>query len=309
MPMSPIKQVAAPQDGRRTLVVIRNPTSRHARGQRFAAVLAALETRGCQIEVRETEAAGHAIALARDAIAGGCDAVVAAGGDGTINEVLNGVAGSAMPFAILPLGTANVLARELGLSLAPDAIADAIVGGDARPVPLGRLRLADGTLRYFVLMAGIGVDAHVVAAVNQALKRRLGKAAYVLCLLQQLGGFNLPRYRVEIDGAAYEAASVIVAKAQRYGGAYTCAPAARLHDTHFHVCLFERSGRVATVRYVLALARGKLAARTDYRIVTGRQISITGPHNDPVQADGDLVAGLPVEIDMVDAALSLVTPL
>lgn len=301
--------VAALHGPRRRLLVIQNPTSRGAGLRRFADVVAALRARGCDVVVQRTEAAGHAIDLARAAAAAGhCDVVVAAGGDGTISEVLNGLAGRALPLAVLPLGTANVLARELGLSLAPEAICGAIVDGEMRSMPLGRIRAADGTTRVFLLMAGAGFDAHVVATVNQTLKRHLGKGAYVAGSVKQLGSFGFPRYRIDIDGTSYEAASVVVAKARHYGGGFTCAPAATLADARFHVCLFERAGRLAAVRYALALARGRLAARPDYRIVQGSRIRISGPDGDPVQADGDHVAGLPVEIDMIEGGLALMTP-
>jgi YegS/Rv2252/BmrU family lipid kinase len=267
-----------------------------------------LKAHGCEIQVHETAGPAHATELARSAATDDVDAVVAAGGDGTINEVLNGLVGSAVPMAILPLGTANVLARELGLSLSPDAVAETIVCGDASPLPLGRLHRAGGGVRHFLMMAGIGFDARVVATVGQRLKRRLGKGAYAAVSLKQLGGFGFPRYRVEVDGAAYEAASVVVAKARYYAGPYSCAPAARLDDAYFHVCLFERGGRLAAARYAFALARGRLADRHDYRIVTGQRLTIAGPLDDPVQADGDLVAVLPITIEMVPAALRLITP-
>ena len=157
-------------------------------------------------------------------------------------------------------------------------------------------------------MLGAGFDAHVVAGLNPFLKRRLGKGAFVAETLRQLAVFPFPRYEAIIDGAAHRAASVVVAKARYYGGAYCCAPAAGLSDPYFHVCLFERPGPLAAARYAHALVRGRLAAQPGYRIVTGSRVRIVGPAGDPVQGDGDIVAALPVDIDMAPNGLNLVMP-
>lgn len=290
------------------LLVIHNPTAGFGRGRRFDRTLRRLADLGCPIEVRRTAVRGDAEALARAAAAEGCGRVVAAGGDGTINEVVNGVAGSDRPLALLPLGTANVLAAEIGLDLDPDALARTIVDGAPRPICLGRIRGADGEVRLFSLMAGVGFDAHAVAGVSAGLKRLVGKGAYVVESLRQLVAFPFPTYRVTVDGAAYEAASVVVANGHYYGGRYSCAPDARLDKPKLHVCLFERRGALAALRYALALLRGRLDALSDYRIVTATRVRVEGPPGDPVQADGDIVAALPVEIEVVPAALRLVMP-
>jgi diacylglycerol kinase family enzyme len=170
------------------------------------------------------------------------------------------------------------------------------------------LRDREGRIRLFTLMAGAGFDAHVVAGVDPSLKKLLGKGAYVAEMARQLAVFRFPRYSVTIDGEAYGAASVVVAKARHYGGAFTCAPDARLDDPRLHICLFERAGPLATLAYALDLARGALARRRDYRIVAGSRVRIEGPAADPVQADGDIVARLPVDIDVVPDGLRLVRP-
>lgn len=292
----------------REVVVIHNPAAGGRTRARFAATVRRLEGLGCRVEVRGTAGPGEAEALARQAVAEGWSRVVVAGGDGTINEALNALAGSATALGLIPLGTANVLAREIGLEEAPATVARAIVSGAVRPVCLGRLSEAGGRVRSFALMAGAGFDAHVVAGVGLGLKRRIGKGAYVLESLRQLALFPFPTYRVTVDGRAYEPASVVVAKARHYGGAYTCAPAARLDEPRFHVGLFERRGPLAAARYALALVRGTLAERADYRIVTGARVTIEGPAGDPVQVDGDVLARLPIEIEMVPDALDLIVP-
>ena len=300
----------AREDGSRAqrLTVIFNPVAGLGRRRRYTETLRHLDALGCRLDVRQTGGPGDAEIFARAAAEGGCDRVVVAGGDGTINEAVNGLAGAGVPLAILPLGTANVFAAEIGLDLDPRTIAETVAGGPARPVCLGRVREADGGSGLFSLMLGAGFDAHVVAGVNLKLKRIAGKGAYVAESLRQLAAFRFPRYRVTVDGTAYEAASVVVAKAHYYGGRYVVAPDARLEQPRFHVCLFERGGPLAAARYALALQMGRLPVLPDYRIVTGTQVRIDGPAGDPVQADGDVIAHLPVEIEIVPDALSLVMP-
>lgn len=297
---------------RRRLLVVFNPTAGRRRQGRLAATLRHLASAGCDLALRETAARGDAERFAREAAAltngAAADLFVVAGGDGTINEAVNGLIagrnGVPLPLlAVVPLGTANVLAQEIGLSMIPAAIARDIASGAPRAIHVGA---ANG--RCFTMMAGVGFDAHVVAGVSPTVKRRLGKAAYVLESLRQLFRFGFPRYRVTIDGRAHDAASVIVAKGHFYGGRFVCAPAARLEAPEFQVCLFERGGRWNAIRYALALALGRLPRLGDYRIVPGRSVVIEGPAGDPVQGDGDIIARLPVSIELVAQPLRLVVP-
>jgi len=299
---------------RRTLQVILNPIAGASRSQRAAATLAALRARGCDLEVRETERKGDAQRFAAAARGASIDALVVAGGDGTINEAINGLVeagetgGAAPPLAILPLGTANVLAAEIGLDLAPESLAATIAEGPARAICLGRARQADGATRVFTQMAGAGFDAHVVAHLDLALKRCIGKGAYVWQSLVELLRFGHPRYRVTLDGVAVEAASVIVANGRCYGGPYVVAPDASLAAPSFQVCLFATGGVGAVLRGGLALLRNRIADLPDVRLVTARAVTIEGPAGDPVQGDGDIIARLPVTLSVLPDALQLVMP-
>ncbi len=294
----------------RRLLVIYNPTAGGSRRQRFEAVLAALADLGCPMDVRPTSGPGDAAALARDADPAAYDLVVAAGGDGTINEVVNGLMGLnhvAPPLAVLPLGTANVLAAELGLDLVPAHIARVIARGPVRSVSLGRASAPDGEGRVFSLMAGAGFDARVVAGIDLRVKRLLGKGAYVLQGLYQMSLRKPPPLSVTVDGRAYEAASVVVSNARFYGGRYLLAPEARLEDPLLHVCLFRYGDTRSILRYALALQHGRLRQDDRFRIVTGRDIRIEGDPGAPLQADGDIIAHLPVRISALPDALRMVT--
>ncbi|MEE8276438.1 MAG: diacylglycerol kinase family protein [Alphaproteobacteria bacterium] len=304
---------------RRRLLVIHNPVAGRRRRQRFQAVLDLLERHGDELSLRATEAPGDAIRLARQIEAGDGDLVVAAGGDGTINEVINGLVAEGrpapLPLAIVPLGTSNVLAAEIGLGRSPAVVERAIREGPVRRVSLGRITgagvpMANG--RSFILMAGVGIDAHAVADVDPGLKRRFAQGAYVWAGMRQALRSRRRRYEVEIDGVRHEAAWVVVAKARRYGGPFVIAARARLDDPRFEVCLFARGGVWAMARYGSALVLGRLARSPGFSSVLGRRVRIAASPSElgeePVQCDGDHMARLPVEVEVVPEALDLVVP-
>ncbi|MCK6452437.1 MAG: diacylglycerol kinase family lipid kinase [Alphaproteobacteria bacterium] len=294
------------------LLVVHNPISGWPvagwfRRRLLARVVARLRRAGARVEVRRTAARGDAERFARAALAQGFERIVVAGGDGTINEAANALAGSALPLAVVPLGTANVLAAEIGLGGGADAIARVILDGRPARVSLG----AVGG-RRFVMMAGIGFDARVVRAVDPAAKRWLGKLAYVAATLAELGRFRPRRYAITADGRRFEAGSVIVAKGRHYAGNFVAAPDARLDDACFQVCLFRAGDRRAILRYATALARGRLHRLDDVTIVAARSVMVErlgdSAVTEPVQGDGDIVGRLPVRIAVLPHALTLMVP-
>jgi diacylglycerol kinase (ATP) len=295
------------------LLVIANPYAGSRPPARTEAALAPmlrrLEAAGCAIELRWTGRRGDAEDFARQAAlqaaagAAPWDLLAVAGGDGTINEVVNGLAaagqGWPLPLAVLPFGTANVLAAEIGLASRADAVTTVLRG---RP-QAAHVGVANG--RCFTMMAGAGFDAHVVHGVDPAWKRRLGKGAYGLEMLRQLVRYPFARYRVIVDGTTHDAASVVIAKGRYYGGRFICAPQARLGDPGFQVCLFESGGRRAAVTYALALGSGRLSRRADYRILPATSLRIEGPESDPVQGDGEVLTRLPVDITLAPQPMRL----
>jgi YegS/Rv2252/BmrU family lipid kinase len=285
------------------VAVIYNPAAGWHRRRRFHRVLDGLAALGCPVTVLATTARGDAEAFARMLDTGAFDVVAAAGGDGTINEIANGLVGRGLPLAVIPLGTANVLAAEIGMPESPLAIARVIADGTSRPIALGYV---DG--RRFIQMAGVGFDAHVVAHVTPGLKRALGKLAYVLWSLAGLFRFPFQRYRLTIDGATFEAASAVIANGHYYAGRYTCAPDARLEEPTLKVCLFETSGRLSVLRYGLALLLGRLDRLSDVRVVTATTIAIEGGAGEPVQGDGDIVAHLPLTAGLNGVTLDVIFP-
>src|SRR5262245_6954863 len=265
--------------------------------------MAHLEEMGCRVTVHQTTGRGDAQAVASRITKDQCDRIVVAGGDGTVNEVLNGLTPDSPPVALIPMGTANVLAAEIGLGSRPEEIARTIASGEARPVSLGEV---NG--RKFVLMAGVGFDAIVVATVPSRLKRMISKGAYVLASMKQFLRGGLPHFEVHVDGVRCEAASIIIANAHFYGGKFVCAPEARMDSPDLQVCLFERRGRLFVGIYALALLLRVLHRMPGYRIIAARQIEIRRPDGAAIQADGDSVGATPARVTVLPRAAWLVFP-
>jgi diacylglycerol kinase family enzyme len=217
----------------------------------------------------------------------------------------------------VPLGTANVLAHELGLGFSAAAVAQTLTAGHeilmqpGEAIGEGR---EEGRTRQFSLMAGAGFDAKVVAGVSAPLKRRLGRAAYVWRSLVEARRYRPVRYAVEIDGVRHEAASVIVTHGRHYAGPYVVAPDAALGKPLLHVCLFERWGRSQTLRFGLALLLGRLPRTAGYRVIAGHDIRVSVLSNagearrQPVQIDGDDALTLPVSIALAASTVRLLRP-
>lgn len=285
------------------VLVIFNPVAGIRRKLQFEHVLDALEEKGCRVLTKPTGKRGDAEAFAAAITPDEVDVVVAAGGDGTINEVLNGLQGSPIPFGIIPLGTANVLAAEVGLMLDADHVAETIANGEPTDIYLGSVND-----RVFITMAGAGFDAHVVAGVGSKLKRWLGKGAYVWRSLVELFAFPFGYYDVTIDGVNLRAASVVVCNAHFYGGTFTCAPDARLHDGTLHVCLFRKPGALSAMRYALGLGLGRLHTFDDVDVIVGQRVEVGGTRPEPIQGDGDILAQLPMTANLAKTKLRMMMP-
>ncbi|MGY6769057.1 diacylglycerol/lipid kinase family protein [Komagataeibacter sp. NFXK3] len=274
-------------DASRSVTIIVNPTAGRRRSGHATRLAGVLRRAGVAVQVVQTRARGHATALARNAVRqGGCSHVVATGGDGTVAEVARGLAGSDVVLAVLPVGTANVLARELGLPFDEGLLARSIIAGSCATVWPGVLHTAQGR-SLFVQMAGVGFDAHVVHTVSPRLKKAVGRAAYVVSVLRALWSYRYPVLRVEVDGVAHEASSVIISKGALYAGPHVLAPASMQAEKAFSVVLFGNAGPWATLRYGLALLRGTLPRQKDVTILRASTVAIPAPTGLPVQSDGD----------------------
>ena len=286
--------------------LIFNPAARRMQAGRarfVQEVLAGLASEGLKVDVMATCGPGDATRLARGVISGGCDAVIVCGGDGTVNEVVGGLAGSPVPLLVIPGGTSNVLAREIGL---PRLLSDCVAllrRGAIRRIPLGR-----AGERYFVLMAGIGVDAGIVAASSSLLKRYIGEGAFWLAGFQQLAKYHFSPFDLVIDGNAYRATFALLSRAKNYGGPFQLTPEASLFSNHFVVCLFQSHFRWRYLYYLGKVARREHTRLADVLMLKGRTIQVSGSAKVQVQVDGELLGNLPQTFSIEDDALSLIVP-
>lgn len=291
------------------VLVIYNPTAGRRRKRKLDAVLKRLRAAGCELLLRETRARGDAERLAREARREGPDIVAAAGGDGTASEAVNGLAGSRLPLAFIPLGTANVLALEIGLKTRPDAVARAIAAGKRRTIHVGRIvsKGKQRASRRFVMFAGMGYDAYIVENIDPALKRGTGKGAYVWQAVRGAMTEKWPRRRVVIDGKEFRAASVIVCNGKYYAGPFAVAPEGRLEDPFLHACVVPRLGFWWALRYGFGLLTSLISKDPSARVVRAKRILIEG-EGAPIQGDGDLAARLPAEISVDPEPLDIIVP-
>lgn len=292
----------------RRLLVIHNPTAGRRAAKTLARWLAALDALGAAITLENTEGPLHAREIARGADPKRFDAVAVAGGDGTINEAVNGLVGSDLPLAVLPLGTANVLANELGLPRDVEALARIAAFAPVRLVRPGEILSGGERVEAwrFLLMAGVGFDAEVVAHLDLKLKRRIGKAAYVWGSFAQLLRHASTRLDAALDQRPIGCGSLVVARAHFYGGRFVLAPEARLDADRLFAVVFEGSSRLATARYLVAAVAQCLAQQHDVRVIAAEQIELSGPPGTPVQIDGDIRARLPARIRLADAMVGLI---
>jgi diacylglycerol kinase (ATP) len=288
---------------RQNVLVVYNPIA-GSRSSLLERTLKSLESLGVQIVLRETRGPGDGETLCREAIGQkSYSAVVAAGGDGTINEVANGLLGTETPLGIIPLGTVNLLAMEMGLQKDPGQVARCIAFAPARPINVGLVNE-----RAFLLMVGAGFDGRVVAGVSSSLKKVIGKGAYVVAGLAEIS-FNFPaRLTVEVDGAKYEAAWAVVSNSSYYAGKFALAPAGNLQSPGFTVSLIPGKTQSGLISGLVAVWRDRKAKRGWTQLNSVNRVTIKSDQNDPAQMDGDYFAPLPLTLTQAPQSLNLIMP-
>ena len=290
----------------RRATLIYNPAARKLQrgcGEKLRKIKDALTSFGVQAEFLPTERSLHAAELSRKAVESGTELIIVCGGDGTVNEVIAGMAGSAVPLLVLPAGTANVLAKDLRLDKGLTAPLRLLQKGAVRRIALG---MANG--RPFALMAGIGVDAGVVAAVHPALKKKAGQGAFWLAGFRQLFQYSFPELELTSGGNTYRATFAVIARSHSYGGPLSLVPQADLFADRFDVCLFEGRSRWVYLRYlVFALFRRHLHL-SGVRHFAASSVDVQGDPGLWIQVDGELLGHVPARFTILPDALSLVVP-
>lgn len=271
-----------------------------------------LNASGSPVDSIATTGPGHAGEIARQEIERGADRILVAGGDGTINEVANGMAFSEVPLGVLPAGTANVLACELGIGKSMERAAHTLADSVPERVALGSVTngLADAR-RYFLLMAGIGLDAEIVYHLNTRMKETFGKVAYWIGGFSKLGR-RIPEFVVEVNGRQFRAGFALLSRVRNYGGDLEIAPTISLLDDEFEMVLFEGESSVGFLKYMLAVVAHQQQNMHGIRIMRTRQAAFlpaAGPR-DPIhlQVDGEYVGAAPARVEIVPNALTLLVP-
>lgn len=262
---------------------------------------------GISCETMLTRKPGDASIMARNASNGGFDVIIAGGGDGTVNEVVNGLVGSKTPLGILPTGTVNVLARELGIPINLHKAAGIIAEGKVGNIDLG---CANG--RFFTLMAGFGFDAEVVANVLQPMKDMIGSSAYAIKALEMLTKYQATNVSIELPSETYstEAFLIIVANVSTYTYNLKMAPYASPDDGLLDICVFERDGmdRFGFAGQIADLFAQKHMQHPAVRYYRASNITIRSKPEINVQLDGDTFGTTPVEISVAHKMLPVMMP-
>mgnify|MGYP000855441525 CR=1 FL=1 len=281
------------------------------RAGRLNRVIDVLRAAGHGVTPLPTHGPGTAGQIAKDSVKSGADLILALGGDGTLNEVLAGVIHSDVPLALIPAGTANVFAREVGLGTKPLKAAARLHELVPRRVSAGLLRCEPGPReRYFLLMAGAGLDAHIVYHLNLPLKFRMGQIAYWLGAFKQLAR-QLDEFEVQAGGESYRCTFALASRVRNYAGYLEIAQSTSLLEDDFEFVLFEgRSTLRFYSKYLGAVVTGRTSKTKGIRILRCAKACFAGPPGSRVyvQVDGECAGRLPASVEIVPAAVTVLIP-
>ncbi|MCU0782940.1 MAG: diacylglycerol kinase family lipid kinase [Verrucomicrobia bacterium] len=292
--------------------VIFNPAAKGEKAERFRRQLDAI---GATCALKKTAAPGDARRLAAEAVREGFELIIAAGGDGTINEVLNGIGDAPDGFTrvclgVLPLGTVNVFARELGIPLAVEKAWAVIRRGRETRIDLPCVEFSASGVqqrRHFAQLAGAGLDARAIERVSWSHKKRIGPLAYVVAGLKVLAG-KLPQIGVSTGANRAEGELILIGNGRRYGGNYKIFPQADLRDGLLDVCVFPRAGWLTLARCGLSLlASGKVPAGVVQRLQAETFI-LSSESPAPFELDGELIGHLPATFSIECGRLRVLAP-
>jgi diacylglycerol kinase (ATP) len=256
-------------------------------------------------EIIQTAGPHAAANLAAEAAARGSDLIVAAGGDGTCGDVVNGLVGTNARLGVIPLGTGNDFIRCLGLDNNLSRAVHTLFYGKPRPVDLG---LTQG--RWFINIAGCGFDAVVAERMSKGFRYLRGTPAYVAAVCQCLLSFRPSRMWLTINGERLDVMAMLcaVANAQYYGGGMCIAPDARIDDGLLDVCIVGDMGRLEFLRAFPQVFKGAHVTHPKVTMLRGRHVTIESDMPLPVLVDGDVLTNTPVEFTLVSHAIHVMAP-
>jgi len=274
-------------------------------------VAGALVAAGHGVSIIETEGPGTAGAIARRQIEQGADLILALGGDGTLNEILPGVVRTGVPLGVVPGGTANVLARELGLGVSALRMVPRLAECVPIRVPVAVLKCEPGAApRYFLLMAGVGFDAHIVYRLNLPLKAKAGQLAYWISSFSEFFR-RLDEFQVEVNGETFTCSFALASRVRNYAGYLHIARRVSLEKPEFEMVLFEGASALRSyLKYLAAVVTGRTANVRGMSFLRATSARFSGPQ-DPriyVQVDGEYAGRLPATVELEPDALTLLVP-
>src|SRR5882672_5960297 len=267
---------------------------------------------GIETELQETTEPGEATFMARRAVEQSRQLAIVCGGDGTVNEAVNGLACSQVPLAVLPSGTANVLAKELSIPWNLPRAAKRIIGAPYRRIALGLAtpEKSSGEPRYFISLAGAGPDGAIVAAVRPEIKLRAGIIAYWQEGFKQLTRYTFPRFRVTTGDQSIDTTLVIVGRTKHYGGPFKITTEADLLRPEFELAFVTTRSAWRYISYLPLIWAGKLRGARHVRFFKASSLHCASTSSSPVliQVDGEPAGCLPVDFRIVPDALTLAIP-
>jgi len=300
-------------------LLIHNPnagTGGNARRRLIDEARQFLSENGILAELAETTGPGHATEIAQKATRDGRELVIACGGDGTLNEVVNGLAtarnGHRVPLALLPGGTANIMAKELDIPWDIPGAAKHLLNADVREIALGMAKPLEEPekARYFLSVSGCGPDGMIVYSVDLGLKARVGILAYWWQGVREVLRYTFPRFRVRTGDRQMEATLVVVGRTKNYGGPFKITDRADLFEDQFEVMALTTQSGLKYLSYLPTLWMGNLRKEEDVHFWKADTLVCEPLDANPVyaQVDGESLARLPVEFSIVPKALKLLVP-
>ncbi len=288
-----------------SILIIGNPIAGSYAKEKIEKAKKLLISSGISVDLFLTEKKGDAEKKAGDALKEKQTMILVAGGDGTINEVINGAANSEIPIGILPLGTTNVLAHEIGIPKDFKKAIDLIKTGTAHKISLGKISKENSNMsRYFILMTGIGFDGYTVYNISDRLKKISGKSAYIFSGLKKLLTYNPDQLRFTINDKQFDGYGAVVCNASSYGGGFKVTPDASLENPDLYIFIFKGRRRIELLKYVLGIIMGIHLKLKDIIYQKCNDIVVDGKAH--VQYDGDYFGRCPVKISIVPNTLRLI---
>ncbi|MCI0414642.1 diacylglycerol kinase family lipid kinase [bacterium] len=250
-----------------------------------------------------TQADGSVILQVREMIQEKPDLIVTWGGDGTINEVVNGMFGTGIPLGFLPGGTANLMVRELGIPQNVPKAIQLIGTGNSRLISVGQ-----ANDRYFLLMVGVGFDSAVIQNVNLSIKRKFGKLAFGISAIHTAVNYRFPQFHVQFDGQNTDCVFAVICNARHYAAYFVLTPDADISDDYLYLCLFQDPGLARLFQYAFHALRRTHIQLPSVKVIRAKELLVTGAEGVAVQADGELAGSLPIQFSIHPRSLQVFCP-